>query len=263
MGFMEGKKVLIAGVASDRSIAWGIAKAMQREGATLALTYVHERFQARIEKLATELGSDVVLPLDVASDASIVTAFSMLKEQWGTLDGMVHSIAFSKKEELDGRMVDVTTREGFAIAHDISSYSFIAMAREAAPLMTKGGAMLTLSYLGAERSVPHYNAMGLAKASLEASVRYLGADLGPQGIRVNAISAGPIKTLAAKGISDFNLLFDYSERNSPLRRNVTIEEVGNAAAFLCSDLASGINAEITYVDGGYNTTGMGISEVAS
>ena len=257
MGFMQGKKALVTGVASNRSIAWGIAKAMQREGAEVALTYQGEKLQGRAEKFATELGSNIAIQCDVASDEDITNTFKALGEEWDGLDCLVHSVAFSPKGELDGRFVDSVTREGSMVAHDISSYSFAALARESLPMMEgRNGSMLTLSYLGAIRSIPHYNVMGLAKASLEACVRALAADLGPDGIRVNGLSAGPIKTLAAKGIGDFNLLLDYSEKNSPLRRNVTIDEVGNVGAFLCSDLSSGMTGEITYVDGGYNTTGM-------
>jgi len=262
MGFMEGKKVLVAGVASNRSIAWGIAKSMKEQGAEIALTYAGERFKSRIEKLANELGSNIAIECDVSTDENIEKAFEELSTHWDGLDCLVHSIAFSNKEELSGTMVDSTTKAGFALAHDISSYSFIAMARIAQKMMAgRKGSLLTLSYLGGVKSIPHYNVMGLAKASLEASVRYLAADLGPVGIRCNCISAGPVKTLAAKGIGDFNLLLDYSEKNSPLRRNITIEEIGNVAAFLCSDLASGVNGEITYVDGGYSTTGMAIHNV--
>ncbi len=263
MGFMQGKRALIVGVASNRSIAWGIARAMHREGAEIALTYQGEKLKGRVEKLAAELGSDITIPCDVSSDEEIRNTFKRLSTHWDGLDCMVHSVAFSPKGELDGRFVDSVTREGFKIAHDISSFSFAALARESLPMMEgRNGSMLTLSYLGAVRSIPHYNVMGLAKASLEANVRALAADLGPDGIRVNGLSAGPIKTLAAKGIGDFNLLLDYSEKNSPLRRNVTIDEVGNVGAFLCSDLSSGVTGEITYVDGGYNTTGMGIYGIA-
>jgi len=261
MGFMHDKKVLIAGVASNRSIAWGIAKAMQREGAEIALTYLGERFKDRVKKLADELGISIIVPCDVRDDKNIENTFTELKKHWNEVDVIVHSIAFANKEELAGFLYEKTTREGFLTAHEISSYSFIAMAREAKNMLGKNASLLTMSYLGAVRAIPHYNAMGLAKASLEAGVRYLAADLGPNGVRVNGISAGPIKTLAAKGIDDFNLLLDYAEKNSPLRRNITIEEVGNAAAFLSSDLASGINGEIMYVDGGYNITGMGIHGV--
>ncbi len=263
MGFMQGKKALVVGVASNRSIAWGIAKAMHREGAEIALTYQGDKLKGRVEKLAAELGSEITIPCDVSSDEEIRNTFKRLSTHWDGLDCLVHSVAFSPKGELDGRFVDSVTREGFKIAHDISSFSFSALARESLPMMEgRNGSMLTLSYLGAVRSIPHYNVMGLAKASLEANVRALAADLGPDGIRVNGLSAGPIKTLAAKGIGDFNLLLDYSEKNSPLRRNVTIDEVGNVGAFLCSDLSSGVTGEITYVDGGYNTTGMGIYGIA-
>ncbi len=262
MGFMQGKKALILGVASNRSIAWGIARSMHREGAEIALTYQGEKLEGRATKLAAELDSDIVIPCDVASDEDIRNTFKTLSERWDGLDCLVHSIAFSPKGELDGRFIDSVTRDGFRIAHDISSYSFAAVAREALPMMEgRNSSMLTLTYLGAIRSIPHYNVMGLAKASLEANVRAMAADLGPDGIRVNGLSAGPIKTLAAKGIGDFNLLLDYSEKNSPLRRNVTIDEVGNVGAFLCSDLASGMTGEITYVDGGYNTTGMAVHGV--
>ncbi len=257
MGFMQGKKALIVGVASNRSIAWGIAKAMHREGAEIALTYQGDKLKGRAEKFATELGSDITIPCDVSSDDEIRETFKSLAAHWDGLDCLVHSVAFSPKGELDGRFIDSVTREGSQVAHDISSYSFAALGREALPMMEgRNGAMLTLSYLGAVRSIPHYNVMGLAKASLEAAVRAMAADLGPDGIRVNGLSAGPVKTLAAKGIGDFNLLLDYSEKNSPLRRNVTIDEIGNVGAFLCSDLSSGVTGEITYVDGGYNTTGM-------
>ena len=259
MGFMQGKKALIIGVASNRSIAWGIAKAMQREGAEIALTYQGEKLQGRAEKFAAELGSNITIPCNVGSDEDISNTFKTLAEHWDGLDCLVHSVAFSPKGELDGRFVDSVTREGSMVAHDISSYSFAALAREALPMMEgRNGSMLTLSYLGAIRSIPHYNVMGLAKASLEACVRALAADLGPDQIRVNGLSAGPIKTLAAKGIGDFNLLLDYSEKNSPLRRNVTIDEVGNVGAFLCSDLAAGITGENIYVDSGYNIVSMGV-----
>lgn len=258
---MQGKKVLVAGVASNRSIAWGIAKAMHSQGAQIALTYLGDRFKGRVEKLGAEIDCEIIIPCDVSNDENIKNAFVELKTHWDEVDVVVHSLAFANKEELTGSLHEATSREGFIMAHEISSYSFVAMAREVQSMLSANGSLLTLSYLGAVRSIPHYNAMGLAKASLEASVRYLAADLGPEGIRVNGISAGPVKTLAAKGIGDFNLLLDYSEKNSPLRRNITIEEIGNAAAFLCSDLASGINGEMLYVDGGYNTTGMGVHGV--
>ncbi len=258
MGFLSGKKALIVGVASNRSIAWGIAKAMQREGAELAFTYQSDKLQGRVEKFARECGSDIALPCDVGSDQQIQDLFSRLDDYWEKLDIIIHSVAFAPREELEGPYLDCVTRDGFRIAHEISSYSFAALAKAGNPMMEgTNGALLTLSYLGAERTIPNYNVMGLAKASLEANVRYMASDLGPDGIRVNAISAGPIKTLAAAGIADFRRFLEYGERNAPLRRNVTIDEVGNAAAFLCSDLASGITGEIMYVDGGYNTLGMG------
>ena len=258
MGFLSGKRALIVGLASNRSIAWGIAQAMHREGAELAFTYQNEKLQERVEKMAGECGSSITMPCDVASDQQIDDVFNGLAKHWDGLDIIVHSVGFAPREELEGEYLDCVTREGFKIAHDISSYSFAALAKAGRPMMQgRNGALLTLSYLGAERVLPNYNVMGLAKASLEANVRYMAASLGPENIRVNAISAGPIRTLAASGIKKFRAMMDYSEENTPLRRNVTIEEVGNAAAFLCSDLASGITGEITYVDGGYNITGMG------
>ncbi len=258
MGFLTGKKALIVGVASNRSIAWGIAQAFHREGAELAFTYQNDKLKGRVEKLAAECGSDIVIPCDVAEDKDIETTFAMLDDFWDHLDILVHSVAFAPRDQLEGPYLDCVTREGFKIAHEISSYSFAALAKASMPMMEgRNGAMLTLTYLGAQRTIPNYNVMGLAKASLEANVRYMAADLGPDGIRVNAISAGPIRTLAAAGISDFRKFLDYGEKNAPLRRNVTIEEVGNAGAFLCSDLASGITGETMFVDGGYNTLGMG------
>ncbi len=259
MAFLQGKRALIVGVASNRSIAWGIANAMRREGAELAFTYQNEKLQGRVENFAAEFGSDIALRCDVANDGEIDDAFARLGERWDHLDIIVHSVAFAPREELDGDYLDCVTREGFRIAHEISSYSFAALAKAGRALMAgRNGSLLTLSYLGAVRAIPNYNVMGLAKASLEANVRYMAHHLGPQGTRVNAISAGPIKTLAAAGISNFRSFLDYAEQNSPLRRNVTIEEVGNAAAFLCSDLASGITGEIMYVDSGYNIQGMGV-----
>lgn len=256
MGFLAGKRALIVGLASNRSIAWGIAQAMQREGAELALTYQNDKLQGRVEKMAGELGANITLPLDVSSDEQIDNVFTELGKHWDGLDILVHSVAFAPREALEGSFVDSVTRENFATAHDISSYSLAALARAARPLMTgRNGAVLTLTYLGAVRAMPSYNVMGLAKASLEANVRFLAYSLGPEGTRVNAISAGPIRTLAASGIGNFRKLLEYGEQNAPLRRNVSIEEVGNAAAFLCSDLASGITGEITYVDGGYNIVG--------
>lgn len=257
MGFLTGKRALITGVASDRSIAYGIAEAMHREGAELAFTYQNDKLKGRVEKFAAQFGSSIVIPCEVAEDASIAAAFQQLGEQWDGLDIVVHSIAFAPKEQLSGSIVDNTTREGSQVAHDISAYSFLALARYAKPMMAgRNGSMLALSYLGAVAAIPNYNVMGMAKASLEAGVRFMAADLGPQGIRVNAISAGPIRTLAASGIAGFRKMLDHFEKYAPLRRNVTIEEVGNAAAFLCSDLASGITGEITYVDGGWNILGM-------
>jgi enoyl-[acyl-carrier protein] reductase I len=257
MGFLSGKKVLIVGVASPRSIAWGIAKAMHREGAQLAFTYQNEKLKSRVVKVAEECGSSITLPCDVASDAEIEAVFNSLAEHWDGLDVLVHSVGFAPREQLEGSFLDAVTREGFQIAHDISSYSFAALAKAAHPMMAgRAGSLLTLTYLGAIRAIPYYNVMGLAKASLEANVRYLAQSLGPEGIRVNAISAGPIKTLAAAGISSFRKMLDHVQRRAPLRRTVSTEEVGNAAAFLCSDLASGITGEITYVDSGYSTLGM-------
>ena len=258
MGFLAGKRALIVGLASNRSIAWGVAQALHREGASLAFTYQNEKLKDRVEGLAKDVGSTLCLPCDVASDEEIQAVFDRLGQAWGHLDIVVHSVAFAPREQLEGSYVDTATRDGFRVAHEISSYSFTALAKAARPLMRgRNGALLTMSYLGAVRAVPHYNVMGLAKASLEANVRYLAVSLGPEGTRVNAISAGPIRTLAAAGISDFRRLLEYSERNTPLRRNVSIEEVGNVAAFLCSDLASGVTGDVVYVDGGFHVTTMG------
>lgn len=257
MGFMTGKRALIVGLASNRSIAWGIARAMHREGAELAFSYPNEKLGARVTKMAAECGSDIVLPCDVSSDDQIDALFTGLGERWDGLDIIVHSVAFAPADQLAGDYLDCVTREGFNIAHEISSYSFAALAKAGRLLMQgRNGSLLTLSYLGAVQTIPNYNVMGLAKASLEANVRYLAQSLGPEGTRVNAISAGPIRTLAAAGISNFRKLLDTFAGTAPLRRNVTIEDVGNAAAFLCSDLAAGITGEITYVDAGYNTVGM-------
>ncbi|PQA51045.1 enoyl-ACP reductase FabI [Amnimonas aquatica] len=257
MGMMTGKRVLIVGIASKLSIAFGIAQAMHREGAELAFTYQNEKLRGRVEEFAAQFGSTLTFPCDVASDDEIREVFVSLGKHWDGLDVLVHSVGYAPGHELEGNYVDVTTREGFRIAHDISSFSFGALAQAAKPLMLgRNGSILTLTYLGAERVVPNYNVMGLAKASLEANVRYLSASLGPDGIRVNGISAGPIRTLAASGIKDFRKMLSYNEAATPLRRNVTIEEVGNAAAFLSSDLASGISGEILYVDGGFNTVAM-------
>ena len=257
MGFLSGKRALVTGVASNRSIAWGIARAMHREGAELAFTYPNEKLQPRVEKFAAQLGSDLVLPCDVAADENIESMYAALEKRWDGFDILIHSIGFAPGGELEGLFLDAVTREGFRIAHEISVYSFAALAKGARPLMTgRRSAMLTLSYLGSVRSMPGYNVMGLAKASLEAEVRYMAQSLGPEGIRVNAISAGPIRTLAASGIKNFRKMMAYFEQVAPLGRPVTIEEVGNTAAFLCSDLASGITGEITYVDAGFNTVGM-------
>ena len=261
MGFLDNKRILITGMLSNRSIAYGIAKAMRREGAELAFTYQGERIRDRVTELAKEFDSTLLFPCDVSSDEDIAKLFADLKLHWDKFDGFVHAIAFAPREALAGEFLDGLSRESFRIAHDISAYSFPAMAKAALPMLEgRNAALLTLSYLGAIRTMPHYNVMGLAKASLEASVRYLAMNLGNRGIRVNGISAGPIKTLAAAGIADFGKLLHYNEENAPLKRNVTTEEVGNAAAFLCSDLASGITGEITYVDGGFNTTSLGLTE---
>jgi enoyl-[acyl-carrier protein] reductase I len=260
MGFLQNKKILITGLLSNRSIAYGIARAAQREGATLAFTYQGEGIKDRVLKLAGEFGGDLVLQCDVASDDEIGRLFADLSARWNGLDGIVHSIAFAPREALAGDYLDGLTREAFRIAHDVSSYSFAALAKAGLPMMEgRKAALLTLSYLGATRSIPRYNVMGLAKASLEANVRYLAHNLGPKGIRVNAISAGPIKTLAAAGISGFNKIFSFVEANAPLRRNVTTDDVGNVAAFLLSDLAAGVTGEITYVDCGFNTTVGGMT----
>ncbi|HTW37330.1 MAG TPA: enoyl-ACP reductase [Steroidobacteraceae bacterium] len=261
MGFLAGKRALVVGVATDRSIAWGIAQAMHREGAELAFTYQNERLRERVQPLAESVGSRLTLPLDVESDTQIETAFDQLRREWGQLDIVVHAVAYAPREALTGSFLDSTTREAFRIAHDISSYSFTALARAARPLMEgRAGALLTLCYLGAVRSIPNYNVMGLAKASLEANVRFLAADLGPRGIRVNGVSAGPVKTLAAAGIAGFRRMLARVAETAPLRRNVTLEDVGNAAAFLCSDLAAGITGEVLYVDSGFNTVGMSFAQ---
>lgn len=257
MGLLQGKKALIVGVASNKSIAWGIAQAMSREGAELAFTYQNERLKERVEEFAAACGSDVVLPCEVQDDAEIAQLFGALRERWGHLDTLIHSVAFAPREALQGEYLASLNRERFSVAHEVSSYSFAALGQAARPLMQgRNGAMLTLSYLGAVRTMPSYNVMGLAKASLEANVRYMAESLGPEGIRVNAISAGPIRTLAASGIKDMRKFLDHVEKYAPLRRNVTIEEVGNVAAFLCSDFASAVTGEITYVDCGYNIMGM-------
>jgi enoyl-[acyl-carrier protein] reductase I len=260
MGFLQGKRALIVGVASNKSIAWGIAQAMHRQGAAVALSYQNDRFKERVEEFARQLDSNITMPLDVAEDAQITHAIERLGQHWDHLDIIVHSLAYAPRECLEGNYMDSVTREGFRIAHEISSYSFTALAQAARPLMRgRNGALLTLSYIGAVRAMPSYNVMGLAKASLEANVRYMAQNLGPEGTRVNGISAGPIRTLAASGVKDLRKFLEYVEKNAPLRRNVTTDEVGNVGAFLCSDLASGVTGEITYVDCGYNA--IGLSEV--
>jgi len=261
MGFLAGKRILITGLLSNRSIAYGIAKAMHREGAELAFSYQNERFQERVARMAAEFDSTLLFPLDVQDDEQITDLFVQLGQHWDGLDGLVHSIAFAPVDALDGDFLDGLSREGFRIAQEVSAYSFPALAKAARPMMKgRNGALLTLTYLGAERTMPNYNIMGLAKASLEAAVRYLAVSLGPEGTRANAISAGPIKTLAASGIGSFGKLLAFNEHNAPLRRTVNIEEVGNAAAFMCSDLASGITGEVMYVDAGFNITALGNPE---
>ncbi|MGS0743748.1 enoyl-ACP reductase FabI [Glaciimonas sp. GG7] len=259
MAFLQGKKILITGLLSNRSIAYGIAQACKREGAELAFTYVGERFLDRITKFAAEFDSTLIFDCDVSSDEQINALFADLGKSWDQLDGLVHAIGFAPAEAIAGDFLDGLSREGFKIAHDISSYSFPAMAKAALPILSPNAALLTLTYLGSERVVPNYNTMGLAKASLEASVRYLAESLGPKGIRVNGVSAGPIKTLAASGIKGFGKILGFVADHAPLRRNVTVEDVGNASAFLLSDLAGGITGEITYVDGGFSKVVGGIS----
>ncbi|MCL6268778.1 enoyl-ACP reductase [Sansalvadorimonas sp. 2012CJ34-2] len=266
MSFLKGKRVLIVGVASKLSIAAGIAEAMHREGAELAFTYQNEKLKGRVEKFAEGWGSsaEMCFPCDVADDAQVEAVFTELGKKWDGLDCIVHSVGFAPGDQLSGDFTDATTRDGFRIAHDISSYSFIALAKAGREMMKgRNGSLLTLSYLGAERTMPNYNVMGLAKASLEASVRYLANSLGQDGIRVNGISAGPIKTLAASGIGNFRKMLAYNANRAPLGRNITQLEVGNVAAFMCSDLASGMTGEITYVDGGFNITAMGSLEEAN
>ncbi len=257
MAFLTGKRALIVGIASQRSIACGIAQAMHREGAELAFTFQNERLAPRVRDIAADLGSQICLPCDVESDSAIDAVFTELGQQWDGLDIIVHAVAFAPREALKGDYLDSLDREAFRIAHDISAYSFSALAKAARPMLrNRNGALITLSYLGAERVLPNYNVMGVAKAALEANVRYMAESLGPEGVRVNAISAGPMKTLAAAGISGFRKFLDDAANNSPLRRNVSLEDVGNAAAFLCSDLALGITGEILYVDAGFNIIGM-------
>jgi len=259
MGFLDGKRILVTGLLSNRSIAYGIARACRREGAELAFTFQNDRFRERVTEMAREFGSDIALPCDVASDDEIERLFGALRGRWDGLDGLVHAIAYAPREAIAGDFVNGLSREAFRVAHDVSSYSFPALARAALPLMQgRRGALLTLTYLGADRVVGNYNTMGLAKASLEAAVRYLAASLGPRGIRVNAISAGPIKTLAASGIADFGKILKFVEAHAPLRRNVTIDDVGNVAAFLLSDLAGAVTGEVTFVDAGFNVVAGGL-----
>jgi enoyl-[acyl-carrier protein] reductase I len=259
MGFLKDRRILVTGMLSNRSIAYGIAKACAREGATLAFTYQGEGVRERVAELAREFGADIVLPCDVADDAQIEALFADLGKKWDALDGLVHAIAFAPREALKGDFHESVSREAFRVAHDVSSYSLAALAKGAFPMMQgRRGAIVTLTYLGAERAIPNYNVMGLAKASLEAAVRYLAMSLGPKGIRVNAISAGPIKTLAAAGIGGFSKILHFVEKNAPLRRGVSTEEVGNTAAFLLSDLASGITGEVVHVDAGFSTSTAGL-----
>ena len=258
MTFLSNKNILIVGLASTRSIAYGIAQACHREGAKLILTYQNEKLKERVENMAAEFNAELALPCDVSSDEDIAQLFQAIGSRWSNLHGIVHSVAYAPGDQLEGDYVDRTTREGFKIAHDISSYSLVALAKAGRQLMVEqGGSILTLTYYGAEKAVPNYNVMGLAKASLEANVRYMACSLGPQQIRVNAISAGPIRTLAASGIKDFRKILSFNEQITPLRKNVTIEDVGNSAVFLLSDLSSGITGEILHVDGGFHAIGMG------
>jgi enoyl-[acyl-carrier protein] reductase I len=264
MGFLTNRKALVVGVASNRSIAWGVAKAMHEQGAEIALTYQTDKLKTRVEQCAQACGGGPVMPLDVTDDAQIEAVFKELESTWGHLDILVHAVGFAPREELEGSFVDNTTRGGYAMAHDISAYSFVALARGARPLMQgRNASLLTLTYLGGERALPNYNVMGPAKASLEASVRYMANDLGPEGIRVNAVSAGPIRTLAASGIGDFRKMLDYNAASAPMRRNVDIDEVGNASAFLCSELASGITGEVVHVDGGFHAVALSSSMLDS
>ena len=262
MGLLSGKKALIVGVASKHSIAYAIAEAFHREGAELAFTYQGDKLGDRVKKMAAEWNSDLCFPCDVSSDEDIQGVFDSLKQQWDGIDILIHSVAFAPAEELNGDYLDITSREGFRIAHDISSYSFVALAKHAKPMMEgRNGAMLTLTYHGSQQTLPNYNVMGLAKASLEASVRYLAGSTGPDGIRVNSISAGPIKTLAASGIKSFRKMLKKNAERAPLKRNITAAEVANTAVFLCSDMASGVTAQNIYVDGGFNTCAMSLEEM--
>jgi enoyl-[acyl-carrier protein] reductase I len=261
MGFLAGKKILITGILSNRSIAYGVAKACHREGAELAFTYVNDDLKERVAKIAAEFGTAPLLRCDVTKDEDVAALFASLGAQWGGLDGLLHAIAFAPREALAGDFLEGMSRAAFATAHDVSSYSLAALAKGARPLMQERlGALVTLTYLGSMRALPNYNVMGLAKASLEANVRYLATCLGPEGIRVNGISAGPIKTLASAGIGGFSRIQRFVEQNAPLRRNVTADEVGNVAAFLLSDLASGITGEITYVDSGFSIVAAGLND---
>lgn len=256
MGFLFGKRILVTGVASHRSIAYGIAQAMHREGAELAFTYQNAKLKSRVNDFASDFNSNIVLPCDVVEDANITALFNELAKVWPTFDGFVHAIAFAPSNQLEGDYVNTVTREGFAIAHDISAYSFVALAKASRAMLNPKAVLVTLTYLGAERAIPNYNVMGLAKASLEANTRYMANAMGPQGVRVNAISAGPIYTLAASGIKNFKKMLSYYESIAPIRRVVTIEDVGNTAAFLCSDLSAGITGEVVHVDGGFNVAVM-------
>ena len=257
MGFLQDKRILITGIASNRSIAWGVAEAMHREGAELALTYQTDKLKKRVDDAAEKYGAKIVLPLDVSDDEQISELFATLEREWGYLDGIVHSVGFAPRDHLEGSYLDNLTREGFALAHDISAYSFAALAKAGRSLMQgRNAALVTMSYLGAVRTVPNYNVMGVAKAALETSVQYLANDLGPENIRVNAISAGPIKTLAASGIGDFRYILKWNELNAPLRRNVTIEDVGGSGVYFLSDLSSGVTGETHHVDAGYHVVGM-------
>ena len=261
MGFLAGKRAVIVGLASNRSIAWGIAQALRAQGAELAFNYQTEKLKGRVEKMAADLDSDIALPLDVTEDDQIQDFFGKLSKHWDGFDILIHSVAYAPAEQLEGGYIEAINREGFRIAHDVSSYSFAALAKTSRPMIQDGGALLTLSYLGAVRSLPNYNVMGLAKASLEANVRFMAFDLGADGIRVNAISAGPIRTLAASGIKGMRQMLTHVSEAAPLKRNVTIEDVGNAASFLVSDLAAGVTGEVLYVDAGYNTVGMHLNSV--
>ncbi|MCB6183098.1 SDR family oxidoreductase [Leeia sp. TBRC 13508] len=263
MGFLSNKRILITGLLSNRSIAYGVAQAMHKQGAELAFTYMNEDLKGRVAEMAKEFGSEILIRCDVSSDEEISSMASELAKHWPTFDGFVHAIAFAPREALAGDYLDAVSRENFRVAHDISSYSFAAMAKATRSMLNENSALVTLSYLGAERVMPNYNVMGLAKASLEANVRYMATSLGAQGHRVNAISAGPIRTLAASGIGNFRSLLKIAESRAPLKRNVSIEEVGNVVAFMMSDLASGITGEVTYVDAGFNITAGVLDEAAS